>query len=392
MPFCTEAAAVATLESALPAGAMAKLPSPSPPEPQQQQRLFLLPRQRSLASPLVLNPFVQETRLDAKEKTWAFFLGLILLPLRIVFILLLVVLAWPFVLLATSRATEKGLVPLRGWKRRLSNIGLIIFGQALFFAMGFHVKVKGKVASPQQAPILAVAPHSSFFDSIVCAVAGLPSVVSKEENIWVPIFGRFLDALQPVLVSRSDPDSRKHTIHEITKRATSGEQWPQVMIFPEGTCTNRSCLITFKQGAFIPGVPVQPVLIRYPNKVALVLTLCQLFTKVEVEFLPVHVPSEAEKKDPVLFANKVRNKMASALDVPVTDHTYEDCRLMISAGNLKWDCIREQLDQFAGIASTSKGGRIGIEEFANYLKLPVSDVLRELFTLFDRVSIVPPKG
>uniref|UniRef100_A0A6B2FFB0 EF-hand domain-containing protein n=1 Tax=Bothriechis nubestris TaxID=1766655 RepID=A0A6B2FFB0_9SAUR len=397
---------------------MAQVPSPSPPEPQQQQRFFLLPRQQSLASPLVLNPFVQETRLDAKEKTWAFFLGLILLPLRIVFILLLVVLAWPFVLLATSRATEKGLVPLRGWKRRLSNIGLIIFGQALFFAMGFHVKVKGKVASPQQAPILAVAPHSSFFDSIVCAMAGLPSVVSKEENIWVPIFGRFLDALQPVLVSRNDPDSRKHTIHEITKRATSGEQWPQVMIFPEGTCTNRSCLITFKQGAFIPGVPVQPVLIRYPNKLdtvtwtwqgysfkqALVLTLCQVFTKVEVEFLPVHVPSEAEKKDPVLFANKVRNKMASALDVPVTDHTYEDCRLMISAGrltlpmeaglveftkiskklNLKWDSIREQLDQFAGIASTSKGGRIGIEEFANYLKLPVSDVLRELFTLFDR--------
>ncbi|KAM3828577.1 lysophosphatidylcholine acyltransferase 2 isoform 2-T2 [Vipera latastei] len=348
----------------------------------------------------------------------AFFLGLILLPLRIVLVLLLVILAWPFVLLVTSRATEKGSVPLRGWRRRLSNTGLIIFGQALFFAMGFHVKVKGKVASPQEAPILAVAPHSSFFDSIVCAVAGLPSVVSKEENIWVPIFGRFLDALQPVLVSRSDPDSRKHTIHEITKRATSGEQWPQIMIFPEGTCTNRSCLITFKQGAFIPGVPVQPVLIRYPNKLdtvtwtwqgysfkqALVLTLCQVFTKVEVEFLPVHVPSEAEKKDPVLFANKVRNKMASALDVPVTDHTYEDCRLMISAGqltlpmeaglveftkiskklNLKWDSIREQLDQFARIASMSKGGRIGIEEFANYLKLPVSDVLRELFTLFDR--------
>lgn len=38
------------------------------------------------------------------------------------------------------------------------------------------------------------------------------------------------------------------------------------MIFPEGTCTNRSCLITFKCGAFYPGVPVQPVCIRYPNK------------------------------------------------------------------------------------------------------------------------------
>uniref|UniRef100_A0A670YW37 Lysophosphatidylcholine acyltransferase 2 n=1 Tax=Pseudonaja textilis TaxID=8673 RepID=A0A670YW37_PSETE len=393
---------------------MGKVPSATPPEQhqEQQQRLFLLPRQRSLASPLVLNPFVQETRLDAKEKTWVFFLGLILLPLRVAFILLLLLLVWPFVLLATSCTTEKGSAPLRGWKRRISHIGLLVFGRTLFFAMGFKIKVKGKVASPQEAPILVVAPHSSFFDSIVCAVAGLPSVVSKEENIWVPIFGRFIDALQPVLVSRNDPDSRKHTIHEITKRATSEEQWPQVMIFPEGTCTNRSCLITFKPGAFIPGVPVQPVVIRYPNKLDTVTWTWQgysclyFFTEAVFifQFLPVHAPSEAEKKDPVLFANRVRNKMASVLDVPVTDHTYEDCRLMISAGqltlpmeaglveftkiskklNLKWDSIREQLDQFAKIASKSKGGRIGIEEFASYLKLPISDVLQELFTLFDR--------
>ncbi|XP_063168762.1 lysophosphatidylcholine acyltransferase 2 [Candoia aspera] len=414
MTLCTGAASVATLESASVAGDMVQLPSP----PEQQQRLFLLPRQQSLASPLVLNPFVQETRLDAKDKSWAFLLGLILLPLRGVGLLLLLLMAWPFAVLATSCIPEKGTVPLQGWKRRVSNIALIILGRALFFVMGFQVKGKGKVASPQEAPILVAAPHSSFFDGIICVLAGLPSVVSREENLLAPILGRILDALQPVVVSRTDPDSRKHTIHEITRRATSGEEWPQILIFPEGTCTNRSCLITFKQGAFIPAVPVQPVLLRYPNKLdtvtwtwqgysfkqALVLTLCQVFTKVEVEFLPVHVPSEAEKKDPVLFANRVRNKMASALEVPVTDHTYEDCRLMISAGqltlpmeaglveftkiskklNLRWDSIREQLDQFAMIASVSKGGRIGIEEFANYLKLPISDVLQELFTLFDR--------
>lgn len=55
--------------------------------------------------------------------------------------------------------------------------------------------------------------------------------------------------------------------------------------------------------------------------------------------------------------------------------------------SLKWDHIRDQLDTYAAIAGASKGGRIGIEEFADYLKLPVSDVLRELFLLFDRVSI-----
>lgn len=53
---------------------------------------------------------------------------------------------------------------------------------------------------------------------------------------------------------------------------------------------------------------------------------------------------------------------------------------------LDWDGIRKHLDEYASIASASKGGRIGIEEFAEYLKLPVSDVLRQLFALFDRVG------
>ncbi|XP_067327221.1 lysophosphatidylcholine acyltransferase 2 [Anolis sagrei] len=392
--------------------------SPPPLPPALPPRSLPLPRQQSLASPTVLNPFVQEARLDKPAKTRAILFGLILVPLRVIGMLLTLLMAWPFALLATFGAPEKGTMPLQGWKRKLSYSALTFLGHVLFIVMGFWVKVKGKVASPKEAPILAVAPHSSFFDGIVCVVAGLPSTVSRQENLMAPFLGRILNSLQPVVVSRVDPDSRKNTINEITRRATSGGQWPQVLVFPEGTCTNRSCLITFKQGAFIPGVPVQPVLIRYPNKLdtvtwtwqgnsfneALVLTLCQLFTKVEVEFLPVHIPTEEEKHDPILFANRVRNKMSSALGVPVTDHTYEDCRLMISAGqltlpmeaglveftkiskklNLKWDNIREQLSQFAAIANASKGGRIGIEEFANYLKLPVSEVLGELFALFDR--------
>lgn len=120
--------------------------------------------------------------------------------------------------------------------------------------------------------------------------------------------------------------------------------------------------------------------------------------------MPVQVPSDEEIKNPILFASRVRNLMAEALGIPVTDHTYEDCRLMISAGQLTlpmeaglveftkisrklkldWDGIRKHLDEYASIASASKGGRIGIEEFAEYLKLPVSDVLRQLFALFDR--------
>lgn len=378
----------------------------------------MVPRQASFFPPPVPNPFVQQTRISAARRLQMILLGIILLPVRALLVGLVLLLAWPFAVISTVCCPKKLTHPISDWRRKITQPALKFLGRAMFFSMGFRVTVKGKVASPLEAPIFVVAPHSTFFDGIACVVAGLPSLVSRNENAQTPLVGRLLRALQPVLVSRVDPDSRKNTINEIKKRATSGGQWPQILVFPEGTCTNRSCLITFKPGAFIPGVPVQPVLLRYPNKLdtvtwtwqgytfiqLCVLTFCQLFTKVEIEFMPVQTPSEEEKNDPVLFASRVRNLMAEALEIPVTDHTYEDCRLMISAGQLTlpmeaglveftkisrklkldWDGIRKHLDEYASIASSSKGGRIGIEEFAEYLKLPVSDVLRQLFALFDR--------
>ncbi|XP_064016473.1 lysophosphatidylcholine acyltransferase 2 [Pogoniulus pusillus] len=381
-------------------------------------RVLPLPRQQSFCPPTVPNPFVHPRRLSAGDKLRTVLQGIILLPLRAICIAILLLLAWLFASIATFRHPGKRSVPLKGWRRRMIQTTLSCLTHTLFFTMGFQVKVKGKVASLLEAPIFVAAPHSSFFDAIISALTGMPSIVTRAENLSAPVLGTILSSLQPVAVSRQDPDSRKNTVTEITKRALSRGQWPQILIFPEGTCTNRSCLITFKQGAFVPRVPVQPVLLRYPNKLDTVtwtwqgyslkelciMTLCQLFTRVEVEFLPVHVPTEEEKNDPILFANRVRQTMATALNVPVTDHTFEDCRLMISAGqltlpmeaglveftkiskklNLKWNHVREQLDTFAAIASASKGGRIGIEEFAEYLKLPISDVLKELFLLFDR--------
>ncbi|RVE47393.1 hypothetical protein evm_007992 [Chilo suppressalis] len=122
----------------------------------------------------------------------------------------------------------------------------------------------------------------------------------------------------------------------------------EVLIFPEGTCTNRSCLITFKPGGFYPGVPVQPVTIRYPNARDTVtwtwegpgalkllwLTLTQVHSSCEIEFLPVYYPSEEEKRDPKLYARNVRDVMAKALGVPVLDYTYDDCRLIARAKQL----------------------------------------------------------
>uniref|UniRef100_A0A8D3DKH2 Lysophosphatidylcholine acyltransferase 2 n=1 Tax=Scophthalmus maximus TaxID=52904 RepID=A0A8D3DKH2_SCOMX len=367
--------------------------APRPGTMTPAQRVVALPRQQSLLLPAVINPFVQDTKLSRAAILKCVLLGIFLVPIRAILLSLVLMVTWPVAVIITFKHPLKGAVePMTGWRRFMCRRLMAALGRTYYFCMGFRVVVKGKQVSSSEAPILAVAPHSTFFDGIVCIVAGLPSTVSRVENLATPIFGRFVRCLQPVLVSRKDPDSRKNTIQEIDSRAKSGGRWPQVLIFPEGTCTNRSCLITFKQGK-------QFSFCLIPLVTFLFLSGCSLF-----KFLPPYIPIEEEKKTAPLFASRVRETMAHALGVPVTDHTYEDCRLMISAGemtlpmeaglveftkisrklHLKWDNVRKELEGFAAMASSCKGGRITIEEFARFLKLPVSPVLEELFALFDR--------
>lgn len=92
------------------------------------------------------------------------------------------------------------------------------------------------------------------------------SEIFEWKLINIDFVAELINFTQPIYVWREDPNSRQKTIKTVIERASSRDNWPQIIIFPEGTCTNRSCLLSFKPGAFYPGVPVQPVCIRYRNK------------------------------------------------------------------------------------------------------------------------------
>ena len=64
--------------------------------------------------------------------------------------------------------------------------------RSLLFALGFHkIRIKGKLASPSEAPLTVIAPHSSFLDILLlCEYGSAPSGVSKIENLQSPILGR----------------------------------------------------------------------------------------------------------------------------------------------------------------------------------------------------------
>ncbi|XP_064639975.1 lysophosphatidylcholine acyltransferase 2-like isoform X2 [Lineus longissimus] len=379
---------------------------------------FEFPRQKSLVLPEIKNPFSHRLHFNWYDYAKIALMTITIFPIRCLAIVIILLLAWPLACLGMAgRKEEEKNEPISGWRSRVRIIVELLW-RSMFFAGGFHwIRVIGERASAMKAPIIAIAPHSSFMDGMVPSGCMLWSaVVAKAEAANVPIFGKLIKYTQPVFVRREDANSRTNTIKEIKERAQSGGKWPQIVIFPEGTCTNRSALITFKPGAFYPGVPVQPVCIRYPNRFDTVtwtwdgpgallvfwLTLCQFHNYMEVEFLPVYNPSDEEIADPKLYAHNVRALMAENLGVPATDHTYDDCRLMMYAAKrnmpmtsglvefqklsrklgINFDNMKELLDKFSSI--TDEKGHITLEVFANHLGLPVNDTVKEVFDMYDR--------
>jgi len=284
------------------------------------------------------NPFVHALSLSTLQIIKVCVLGVTLLPLRLLIALVSLTLATGLAVVGL-KGLEKGDIdrlPFVGWRLAARNSICYIL-RFMFFCCGFNVKIVGKQASAKEAPILCVAPHSTFFDALAVAVMGAPSVVAKAETSSIPFWGSLIKYTQPVLVHRTDTNSRLNTIKQISERS-EGEGWQQVLIFPEGTCTNRSCLITFRLGAFYPGVAVQPVLLKYDNMLdtvtwtwegieawrVIVYSLSQFYVNLTIEFLPPYKPSQEEVKDPKLFAANVRAVMANSLGVGTTDCNYFD--------------------------------------------------------------------
>ena len=44
----------------------------------------------------------------------------------------------------------------------------------------------------------------------------------------------------------------------------------------------------------------------------------------QIEFLPIYTPNQDEIKDPIMFANNVRDQMAKSLGIPISERNLKD--------------------------------------------------------------------
>ncbi|XP_054714823.1 lysophosphatidylcholine acyltransferase 1-like [Uloborus diversus] len=370
-----------------------------------------------------LDPFSITQTLTKFEKIKVVLLSVTLFPIRVILMSLLLVCDWiigSVILYGMPKDQALGTEPLVGWRRNWGKRIIEEMSRAVFFVGGWYwVPHKGRRATPEEAPILLAMPHSSFFDTAVVTSLRCPGLVMKDSAEKVPIYGGLLRFTQPLYVKSDDPDSRRKIAEEIRRRVWSGKNYQQLLLFPEGGCGNRKALLQFKLGGFSPGVPVQPVFIRYKNKLDTItwawngpgafkqvwLTLSQFRIYCELEFLPIYKPSELERKNPRVFATNVQNYVAHCTGISTSRFNLEDGRfLQVARENhlpptapfIKFLRLRhklgndslspsEELDRLESNNNQLEKFLGNVESFAKHLgQERCSEALKEFFSIIDQ--------
>ncbi|XP_042468818.1 lysophospholipid acyltransferase LPEAT2-like [Zingiber officinale] len=234
--------------------------------------------------------------------------------------------------------------PMPRWRCRAMWLTRLC-ARLILFSFGYQwIKRKGRPAPREIAPIV-VCNHISYIEPIFFFYELIPTMVASESHDSLPFVGTIVRAMQVIYVDRFSPQSRKLAIHEIKRKASSND-FPRVMLFPEGTTTNGRFLISFRLGAFLPGLPLQPVVVRYPyvhfdqswGNVNLLKLMFRMFTQfhnfMEVEYLPVIFPDESKQQNITKFSDRTSNAMSRALNVLQTTHSFGDMILFSRASEL----------------------------------------------------------
>ncbi|KAG2438115.1 hypothetical protein HXX76_005724 [Chlamydomonas incerta] len=204
-----------------------------------------------------------------------------------------------------------------------------------------------------------VSNHCSWVDIVLYMSRLFPSFVAKKEVSKLPLIGAISKAMQCLFVDRearlaaaaaeggkaaadaaaaSGGQGMAQLVKERMERKYElGSAELPMMLFPEGTTTNNKYIMPFKRGAFVAGVPVQPLVLKYrgssrfsptwdamPGHHHIFLILTEPSFGVSVHVLPLYVPSQEEKADPALYAENVRQMMVKYTKIPSCEDTFAD--------------------------------------------------------------------
>lgn len=259
---------------------------------------------------------------------------------------------------------------------------MVFASRGILFCMGFIVLPAGGKLSPETRAI--VSNHCTVWDALFILASGIEASPFPAAGLLQSsaILRSAANSTSAFWVERQQ-NAGKHTAAAEMKRRVKDPSFPRFLVFPEGTTVNtKKGLISFKNGVFRTGTPVQPVVIKFSNancawvigtglRFNFWLTTWQLPTKVEVKILdPVPSTLVGDVFDITAVeaqADACRRAMAAELGVPMTDHTYEDHNLLDTSLKLFGETIEIPL-----------WSRLK-DEFPHINYVPVKEALKTFF-------------
>ncbi|MFH1656015.1 MAG: lysophospholipid acyltransferase family protein [Candidatus Omnitrophota bacterium] len=152
--------------------------------------------------------------------------------------------------------------PILHWKviSRLNKILITALRQIL----GIKVIIEGKEHASGRKNFLIISNHLTYIDGIVMGSLFPVLFVSKKEVKSWPLFGVMVSLAATIFIDR---ERRNETPVYVEKISNILKNKINVMIFPEGTSTDGTRLLSFQTAFFsspiISKTPVLPIAIRY---------------------------------------------------------------------------------------------------------------------------------
>jgi 1-acyl-sn-glycerol-3-phosphate acyltransferase len=220
----------------------------------------------------------------------------------------------------------------------------------VLFLLGFFwIKMEDKSRLHNlsaSSPKLIVCNHLSYLDMLILVAfcGGDVTFVSKENIGKACIFGTISKAMGCIYVPDKN-HTRTNEPREGGEASTSQEivnylrgtgSRKILVIFPEGTTSNGHQLLSFRRGAFVPGVPIQPFTVVFPHDrfnpswetyefiPHLLHLVCQVYNNATLTKLPVYYPSAEDLANIDVFKSNVQTLMAGALMLPIVDVSIKD--------------------------------------------------------------------
>jgi len=207
------------------------------------------------------------------------------------------------------------------------------FLSLLIRTLGFRIVIRGRehleAAERRRKPFIVVGNHTTFFDSFAAGAAvGCFQSVARKDVAATPLLGTLAKAWGSTFIDRSvRGEGVVKIITEKAKDPAPGKG--PMLIFPEGTTSNGHCLLAFRSGCFVAGLPVLPMILRFrcgslnpcwvaphDNFLLFCRIICCWRKTLEVDFLPMRHPSAEERTDPKLYASNTADEMGRFMGVP----------------------------------------------------------------------------